>query len=112
MTNFPQFGHARLADFALAAGVAHLNHGGYGATPRVVLSAAEAERAEMEADPSTFFRRDLVPRLREAAERVAAFLGGNGKDWGFVQTATAGCNPVIPPLDPRPGDEPLCLSQC
>ena len=111
MTNFPQFGHSRLADFTLAPGVAHLNHGAYGATPRVVLAAAEAARYEMEADPSTFFRRELIGRLRGAADRVAGFLGGNGKDWAFVENATAGLNAVIASLDLQPNDELLCLSQ-
>jgi len=111
MSNLPEFGHARLGDFVLAPGVAHLNHGGYGATPRLVLAAAEAAQRRMEADPSTFFRRHLIPGLRQAAERVAAFLGGEGKDWAFVENATAGLNAVIASLDLQPGDELLCLSQ-
>ncbi len=60
MNNFPQFGHIRRADFLLAEGVDHLNHGGYGATPSVVLDATQGWRLQMEGDPSTFFRRDLV----------------------------------------------------
>ncbi len=69
------FGRARRADFLLADGIAHLNHGAFGATPRVVLAASDQWRARMEADPSTFFRRDLLPLLRESAVRVASFLG-------------------------------------
>jgi len=111
MTNFPRFGHSRLADFALDPDIAHLNHGGYGATPHAVLAAAVAARQQMEADPSTFFRRDLIDGLRRAADRVAGFLGGNGKDWAFVENATAGLNAVIASLDLEPGDELLCLSQ-
>jgi hypothetical protein len=52
--NFPQFGHRRLGDFGLAKKVDHLNHGGYGATPRLVLEAGEAARLAMEADPQPF----------------------------------------------------------
>jgi isopenicillin-N epimerase len=111
MTNFPQFGHARRADFLLAEGVDHLNHGGYGATPRIVLDAARAWQQAMEADPSTFFRRDLSGLLRRAAGRVAAFLGGRGEDWAFVENATAGLNAIIASLALGPGDELLCLSQ-
>ena len=111
MTNRPQFGHARRADFLLADGVDHLNHGGYGATPRVVLDAAREWQARMEADPSSFFRRDLPGLLRNAADRVAAFLGGRGADWAFVENATAGLNAVIASLALKPGDELLCLSQ-
>jgi isopenicillin-N epimerase len=111
MSNMPIFGHGRRADFLLADGIAHLNHGGYGATPRIVLEAAERWRRLMEADPSAFFRRELRPRLREAAAAVAEFLGGRGEDWVFLENATAGLNAVIASLPLAPGDELLCLSQ-
>lgn len=111
MTNFPQFGHARRADFLLADGIDHLNHGGYGATPRVVLAAARQWRARMESDPSTFFRCELAALIREAAGRVADFLGGRSEDWAFVENATAGLNAIIASLKLQPDDELLCLSQ-
>jgi isopenicillin-N epimerase len=109
--NFPQFGHTRLADFSLAAGVAHLNHGSYGAAPRVVTNAAQAWRERMEADPTTFFRDDLPGATRAAAERVAGFLGGRSEDWAFLENATQGTNAIIASLRLEPGDELLCLSQ-
>ncbi|MFI4947467.1 MAG: aminotransferase class V-fold PLP-dependent enzyme [Alphaproteobacteria bacterium] len=109
--NFPQFGHIRRPDFRLAEGVDHLNHGGYGATPRVVLDAAQGWRLQMEADPSTFFRRDLVGLLRRVADRVAGFLGGRGEDWALVENATSGLNAIIASLVLAPDDEILCLSQ-
>ena len=88
------FGHCRRADFLLAEGHAHLNHGAFGATPRVVLAESDRWRAIMEADPSTFFRRDLPGLLRRAAARVARFLGGRGDDWAFVENTTAGVNAI------------------
>jgi isopenicillin-N epimerase len=111
LSNYPQFGHCRRADFLLADGVDHLNHGGYGATPRVVLDAARAWQTKAEADPSTFFRRDLAGLIRGAAGRVAGFLGGRGRDWAFVENATSGLNAIIASLALAPGDELLCLSQ-
>jgi isopenicillin-N epimerase len=111
VTNLPQFGHARRADFLLAEGIDHLNHGGYGATPRPVLAAAEAARQAMEADPTNFFRRDLLDGLRQAAIRVAGFLGGRAEDWAFVENATAGLNAIIGSLKLQPDDELICLSQ-
>jgi isopenicillin-N epimerase len=111
MTSFPQFGHCRRGDFLLADGIDHLNHGSYGATPRQVLEAARTWQERMEADPSTFFRRDLPGLVRNAADRVAAFLGGRGEDWAFVENATAGLNAIITSLPVQPGDELLCLSQ-
>ena len=110
MSGRVQFGHARRADFRLAADVDHLNHGGYGATPSVVLNAANARR-QMEADPTTFFRCELKNRLRQSADCVASSFGGQGKDWAFVENAAAGLNAVIASLDVSGGDELLCLSQ-
>src|SRR5262245_45228731 len=100
MRNLPQFGHVRRREFLLAEAVDHLNHGSFGAVPRVVLAAAAEWRERMEADPTTFFRRDLVPGLRAAAARVADFLGGRGEDWAFVENATAGLNAIIASLAP------------
>jgi isopenicillin-N epimerase len=111
MSNFPNFGHIRRRDFVLAEGVDHLNHGSYGATSKSVIEAAQRWRLEMEADPSTFFRRDLLGLLRRSAERVAAFLGGKTADWAFVENATSGLNAIIASLALRSGDELLCLSQ-
>jgi isopenicillin-N epimerase len=105
------YGHARRGDFVLGEGIDHINHGGYGATPRVVLEAADAWRLRMERDPSTFFRRDLPGLLREAASRVARFFGGRSDDWAFVENATAGLNAVVASLKLEAGDELVCLSQ-
>lgn len=104
------FGHQRRADFLLADGIAHINHGGYGATPRVVLDAATRWRHRMEADPSTFFRRDLVDALRAAAARVSRSFGGQPDDWVFVENTTAGINAIVASMAFEPGDEIVRLS--
>jgi isopenicillin-N epimerase len=96
--------------FLLERGVAHLNHGSYGATPRVVLAAAEAWRQRMEAQPGRFMQRELPALLRKAATRLAVFLGAAGEDLVFVENATAGVNAVLRSLDFRPGDELLTTS--
>ena len=111
MSNFPEFGRVRRRDFLLADGVDHLNHGAFGATPRVVLDAARRAQAAMEADPTAFFHADRPRLIRAAAERVAGFLGGSREDWAFVENATAGLNAIIASLRLSPGDELVCLSQ-
>lgn len=105
------FGHSRLSDFFLAPNIDHLNHGSYGAAPRVVLMAAQSWRERMEADPTIFFNRDLHLLLRQAAVRVAALLGGDGADWAFVENATAGINAIVASLTIGPDDEIIRLSQ-
>ena len=84
----PAFGRSLLAEFPLDPSITYLNHGTVGVTPRRVLAAQQAIRDEIERQPSRFLLRELTapatsvglpragkPRLREAADAVAAFLG-------------------------------------
>jgi isopenicillin-N epimerase len=93
--------------FLLEPGIAYLTHGTYGATPRVVLAAAEGWRRRLEAQPVRFMQSELPPLLRKAAARLAAFMGAKGEDLVFVENATAGVNAILRSLDFRPGDELL-----
>jgi len=113
----PGFGHAMLAEWALDPAILYLNHGTVGATPRRVLAAQRALQDEIERQPARFQLRELspfgfrggrpLPRLREAANRVAEFLGARGEDVVFVDNATAGANAVVRSLALGPGDEIL-----
>src|SRR5262245_48995614 len=113
------FGHDRLSDWALEPGLVYLNHGTVGATPRRVLAEQQRLRDEMELQPSRFMLRELYPflgvvpephpRMRAAADRVAAHLGARGEDLVFVDNATAGVNAVLRSLELREGDEILMI---
>lgn len=97
------------AGFALAPGVAHLNHGSYGATPLRVLDAQSMERRAMEADPVGYMER--VPgRVREVARRVARRFGSDDDGVALVDNATTGVSTVLASLDLRPGDRLVCTS--
>jgi isopenicillin-N epimerase len=104
------FGAALRGRFLLEDGVAFLNHGSFGACPRAVLDAAEGWRRRMEAEPVRFMARELPRRLREAAARLAQFVGAQGDDLVFVDNATSGANAVIRSLSFAPGDEILTTS--
>ena len=67
-----------------------VNHGAYGATPKVVLAAQDEWRRRMEAQPSLFMRLALPVALRDAADRLARFVGAEGGDLVFVDNATSG----------------------
>ncbi|CAN5128399.1 aminotransferase class V-fold PLP-dependent enzyme [soil metagenome] len=87
-----------------------LNHGSYGATPRVVLAEQDRWRKRMEAQPTRFFFLELPGALREAAGHLANFLGAKAEDVAFVPNATTGCNAVLRSLLLQPGDEVLHVS--
>lgn len=105
----PPLGKAVRGEWLLDPDWLTVNHGSFGATPRVVLAEQDRWRTEMERQPSRFMRQVLPDALRDAADRLAAFLGGTGRDLVFVENATVGCNAVLRCLPFQPGDEILML---
>jgi isopenicillin-N epimerase len=95
------------AQWSLDPEVVFLNHGSFGACPRVVLDEQTRLRAQMEAQPVRFLQREYEPLLDAARTDLAAFLRARPDDLVFVQNATAGVNAVVRSLDFRPGDELL-----
>jgi isopenicillin-N epimerase len=87
-----------------------VNHGSYGATPRVVLAEQDRWRRRMEAQPTRFFFLEVPGALREAAGALAKFVGAAPDDVAFVPNATTGANAVLRSLRLEPGDEILHVS--
>jgi isopenicillin-N epimerase len=90
--------------------VTFLNHGSFGACPRVVLDAQQDWRERMERQPVEFFSRDLEEALDEARAAVAAFVSAPSSELAFVANATTGVNAVLRSLTFEPGDELLVTS--
>ena len=105
-----EFGAAAKREFLLEAGVAFLNHGSFGAAPRVVLEAAAQWHRRMEANPDLFLRDILPGRLRQAAAELARFIQARPDDVVFVDNATAGVNAVLRALEFRARDEILATT--
>lgn len=106
------------AEWPLDRDITYLNHGTVGVTPRRVLAAQQAIRDDIERQPSRFLLRELTkvvvgqprsekPRMRQAADVVAEFLGARGDDLVFVDNATTGANAVLRSFPLEPGDEIL-----
>jgi len=105
----PALGAAIRHEWQLDPGWLTVNHGSYGATPRIVLAAQDEWRRRLEAQPSRFMRRILPDALRQAAARLGEFIGAEGRDIAFLDNATVGCNAVLRSLRFAPGDEILVL---
>jgi isopenicillin-N epimerase len=99
--------HAR--HWTLDPSVDHLNHGSFGATPRVVLEAQQGWRDRMEAEPMRFLVRELEPALDHAKAVLGEFVGADPQDLAFVPNATTGVNAVLGSLRFEPGDELLTI---
>ena len=91
--------------WALDPAVVFLNHGSFGATPRVVLEAQSQLRARMEAEPMRFFIRELEGLLDRVRDAIGPLVGAPAKDLVFVPNATTGVNSVLRSLSFEAGDE-------
>lgn len=113
-----EYGRSLRGEWLLDPAITYLNHPTVGATPRAVLEAQRAIQDGTERQPSRFQLRELTsivvgawrpsrPRLREAADAVAAFVGARGDDLVFVDNATTGANAVLRSFPLEAGDEIL-----
>jgi isopenicillin-N epimerase len=106
----PLLGKAVRHEWALDRDFLSVNHGSFGAAPRVVLAAQQDWQRRMEAQPGRFMRAVLPNALRHAADRLGSFIGANGRDIAFVDNATTGCNAVLRSQHLAPGDEVVVLT--
>ena len=106
----PTLGKAVRHEWPLDWRFLNVNHGSFGAAPRMVLAAQQAWRGCMEAQTGHFFTRILPDALRHAAHRLGEFVGADGKDIAFVDNATTGCNAVLRSLRLQAGDEVVVLT--
>ncbi|HLL53672.1 MAG TPA: aminotransferase class V-fold PLP-dependent enzyme [Myxococcaceae bacterium] len=111
-----QLGDARTGEgfaalWTLDPSVTFLNHGSFGACPRVVLQAQDRLRARLEAEPVRFMVRELDALLDASRAELAAFLGADAADLAFVPNATAGVNSVMRSLRFSAGDELVTTDQ-
>ena len=84
-----------------------LNHGSFGACPRVVLQRQRELRCQLEARPVQFLVRQMPELLDASRQRLAETIGADPQDLVFVPNATAGVNSVLRSLPFRSGDEIL-----
>lgn len=95
------------ADWSLDPSIAYLNHGSFGAVPRVVQAEQRRWLDLLQAQPMDYLVRRWHARLDEATERLAAFVGARASDLVPVDNATAGMNAVADSFALSPGDEVL-----
>jgi isopenicillin-N epimerase len=104
-------GRAARGHFLLREDGSFLNHGSYGACPRVVFDEQSRLRAEMESHPDAFMARMYPDRdtrdPRHVARELAAFTGTTPDRIALVENATTGVQAVLNSLPFGPGDHIL-----
>ena len=101
----------RRGDFAhhwnLEPEVTFLNHGSFGATPRIILEEQTRIRDKMERDPVSFFEGDFLELWDSTRKAVSDFLNADMDGMALVTNTTAGVNTVLRSLNLHEGDEIL-----
>jgi len=95
------------SEFLIDPAVVFLNHGSFGACPRVVFERYQAWQRELERQPVEFLARRLPALLADARAALAAYVGADADDLVFVPNATSGVNLAARALALEPGDEVL-----
>ena len=96
--------------FLIRDDVIFLNHGSFGACPKVVFEQYQAWQLELERQPVEFFGRKRVSLLRHAIKRIADYLNAPEDELIFVTNATTGLNVVAKSLELEKDDEILTTS--
>jgi isopenicillin-N epimerase len=96
--------------WGLDPSVVFLNHGSFGACPRVVLEAQRRVQELIEAEPIRFFVEFCEPMLDAARLRLAELVGCDAEGIALVPNATAGVNTVLASMQFEAGDELLTNS--
>lgn len=85
--------------------ICYLNHGSYGATPKLILAAQQKYRELMESAPTVFMRSHLPEKLAAARVSLSQFVRSNPHQIAFCTHATEGTNAILRSLKFRPDDE-------
>lgn len=93
--------------WSLDEGVAFLNHGSFGATPRSVLAVQAELRARLEREPVAFFERFLPEALAESRHEVARWVNADPAGLVFVPNASTGVATTLANVELAEGDELL-----
>lgn len=96
------------SDFLLRDDVTFLNHGSFGACPRVILDHQRTWIERLEHQPVLYFR-EIMHLMRSARESLAAYLGARPENLVFITNSTYGVNIAAHAFGVmlQPGDEIL-----
>ena len=80
------------SNYTLASDVTYLNHGSFGAVPKVVQEDFRKWQEQMESNPVAFMWQLAPVALGKSLLALAKFVGAEPQQLGFVSNATHGIN--------------------
>jgi isopenicillin-N epimerase len=95
------------SEYLLDPDVTFLNHGSFGACPRVVFETYQRWQRELEWNPVAFIGQRLPELMGAARRRLAVYLGADANDLIFFPNPTTAFNMAARSLELQPGEEIL-----
>jgi isopenicillin-N epimerase len=108
-SNLPSFSPF-IEHWTLSRGCVFLNHGSFGATPRLVQEAQRAWRDRLEAEPVKFYVEDHQQIMDDVRKALAAFVHCPWDALALLPNATTAVATVFACTPLAPGDEVLITS--
>ncbi len=93
--------------FQLDPEVTFLNHGSFGAAPKVVFADYQAWQLKLEQQPVRFIQRDLPAFMSNSRQAMGDFVGADPQDLVFVPNPTFAVNTIARSLELTEGDQVL-----
>ena len=112
--------HTRRMHWTLDPNVTFLNHGSFGACPKIVRDKQRDIQDQLEREPVAFFLEAYPQLLAQTKARVAQFLDAPSESIAMVRNTTEGVNAILSSIDWQPEDEilvtnhtyPACVKAC
>lgn len=96
--------------FQLDDSITFLNHGSFGASPKLIFEEYQRFQKELENDPVNFIVVKQSQYLKDAKKSLAEFIHCREKDFFFIPNPTVAINTVMRSLNLQPGDEILATN--
>ncbi len=96
--------------FLLDPNITFLNHGSFGACPKVVFDNYQYWQRELERQPVKFFTKVLYEKLEYSRNKLSNFIGCDHDELIFFQNPTTAVSNIICNLNLKSGDEVLMSS--
>ncbi|ORZ12646.1 pyridoxal phosphate-dependent transferase [Absidia repens] len=102
-----EFGRSLREDFFFESGYTPLNHGSYGAYPRVLQKTLHEYQEKAEAFPDRWNRLEMYPELRKCRELLANFLHCDADELVFSPNASSAASTILRSFPFEQGDKIL-----
>ena len=93
--------------FLLDPDTIYLNHGSFGACPKVIFDSLTSWQKRLEEDPVKLLEFDVIDHIENSREALSKYIHCHKDDIVFFPNPTTALNTIIKSLDLQPDDEIL-----